>query len=348
MRYRRRLVMLCCGLFVSQPLAANPVQTDGRPVKARIDERFDRLVQQAGLKQAGLVVLDGRGVVYHRLTDGFSTTVPLPIASASKWVAAATIMTAVDRGELALDDPVGKWIPEAPDGLKPVTLAQLLSHMSGMAPQNMVDIGSVSSLGEAALVTMGKPVASPPGVRFSYGGASFQIAGLMAERATSQPFQKLFAERIAKPLGMKTARFGSPRSWGSTDIPFLGGGMSASLDDYGRFLRMMLANGVVDGKTILSVASVAAIETDQLEAMPADGHRKLLFESVGYGLGVWCEEKATAARCSRVSSAGAFGAYPWLDRKTGRAGFFLTQAKLAKVREAVVELRDLGDTGAVP
>lgn len=313
---------------------------------AEVDAVFDNLVRQAQLKQAGLVVIDDRGVIYHRLTQGFSTTAPLPIASSSKWIAAATIMTGVDRGELTLDDPVERWIPEAPPELRQVKLRQLLSHTSGMAPQNMTLLSNVNSLGGSAMALMAKPLAYPPGTHFAYGGASFQVAGLMLERAARKPFETIFEERIARPLGMKTARFGSPRTWGSTDIPFLAGGMAASLDDYARFLRMMLGKGAVDGAQILSSDSVAAIETDQLDGIPMAARSMRLFDSRGYGLGVWCEEPSGGRQCSRVSSAGAFGAYPWLDRQTGRAGIFLTRASLAKVREGVATLRD--ETNGIP
>ena len=347
MRRGKILVGALLGLGVSgcavvqERVATAPTGLES--TSAPVDTSFDSLVKQAKLKEAGLIVIDRHGVVYHRLTNGFTTTRPLPIASASKWIAAATIMTGVDRGELSLDDTVGRWIPEAPATMQDVKLRQLLSHTSGVANQNMVQLGKVDSLAQSALRLMEKPAAFEPGSRFTYGGAGFQIAGLMLERAAKKPFADIFAERIAGPLGMKTARFGSPQTWGRTDIPFLGGGMSASLDDYARFLRMMLAKGTIDGKTVLSPGSVSAIETNQITQVPVAARNMRLFNSGGYGLGVWCETLAEGDQCSRVSSAGAFGAYPWLDRASGRAGIFLTRASLAKVRQGVVALREATD-----
>lgn len=324
-------------LAVAPGCAAKPAAAPAS--RHLVDQRFDALVDAARLPFAGMIVLDTAGPFYARTTPGFDSATPVPVASASKWIAAALIMTAVDRGELRLDTTVGSRIPEAPAGLQAATLQQLLSHTSGMDGAAMFAMPPVQTLEASVMQLFATPVARPPGTAFAYGGASMQIAGLMLERATRQPFQQLFADRIAIPLGMTGARFGSPPSWGRNGLPWVGGGMTISLRDYGHFLRMLLNDGISDGQRILSADSIARMERDLLIGMPIVSRPAAVGEA-GYGLGLWCERSTVDGSCSRISSAGAFGTYPWLDRQAGRAGIFMTRATLSTVVPAVHGLRD--------
>ena len=334
------LVLASGGASVSRAQEAAAVATT-----EAIDAQFDALVAEAALPLAGVLVFDAQGQIYQRLTPTLTRTQAVPIASASKWVAAALIMTAVDRGELTLADPVGKWIPEAPPSLHPATLRQLLSHTSGMAAGDLSSMGPVNSLEDSVLKLVARPMARAPGAGFAYGGASMQVAGLMLERAAKRSYATLFAERLARPLGMRTAAVGSPPSWGTAKVPWVAGGMAMSLDDYQRFLQMMLRNGEFGGKRILSAASIAAIETDMVRPIPVASRTGVILDA-SYGLGVWCGRISPEGRCGLVSSAGAFGTYPWIDRQSGRAGIFLTRAQLRRVTRGAYALRDA--TNALP
>ncbi len=326
--------MASCSSTLAQPIPV-PRLSANIP-EAELDGLFDKLVTDTRLPFAGLVVFDRTGILYSRATPGFRPDEPVAVASASKWIFAALVMTAVERGELALADPVEKFIPEAPPALKRATLSQLLGHRSGMAGRYTADMGPMQSLEQAALELASQPMAAAPGSRFAYGGASMQVAALMLERAAKQSFATLFNARIARPLGFTDSRFGSPRTWGSGDVPMVGGGLSISFVDYRRFLEAMLA----DGAPILRPESVAAIETDGVAGLSMAAGGQAVPDARGYGLGVWCAHIAPDGRCGHVSSAGAFGAYPWIDRRTGRAGLFLTRSRLADVRTGIFAIRD--------
>jgi len=104
-------------------------------------------------------------------------------ASVTKLVTALTVLTAVDRGEAALDEPAG------PPG---ATLRHLLAHASGLAPD-------------------GDSVLSPPGRRRIYSNSGIEVAaGLVADRL-GVDFAILLRERVLEPLGMNgTELSGSP------------------------------------------------------------------------------------------------------------------------------------------
>jgi CubicO group peptidase (beta-lactamase class C family) len=81
---------------------------------------------------AGLSVIDGTEVVHQNLRGGLAVDAPMPIASASKWLAVATILSVVDEGLLELDAPVAEYVVELdrPDK-RTMTLRQCMSCTAG-------------------------------------------------------------------------------------------------------------------------------------------------------------------------------------------------------------------------
>ncbi len=141
-----------------------------------------------------------------------------PLASVTKPISAATVMSLVDDGVVGLDEPVGRIVPEfragphsGAEGVNPelerwrsqISARQLLSHISGLPEDlaardsrylEMVDIESVIDQ-MCAL-----PLGSVPGVELRYSNAGFGILARLAERASGQHFWELTHERVFAPL----------------------------------------------------------------------------------------------------------------------------------------------------
>ncbi len=94
------------------------------------------------------------------------------------------------------------------------------------------------------------PMEGEPGKIFRYSNTGLQIAGAAIEKISGKSFEQLFAERIAKPLGMKNSDFGK----GKVALP--AGGAFSTPDDYTNFLVMILNKGMFNGKRILTEKSV--------------------------------------------------------------------------------------------
>lgn len=108
---------------------------------------------------------------------------PYPWASVTKLISALTVLTAVDRGEVDLDEPAG------PSG---ATLRHLLAHASGLGPD-------------------GDTVLSPPGRRRIYSNRGIEVAADLVATRTGVPFGDLLQQRVLDPLGMTgTVLDGSP------------------------------------------------------------------------------------------------------------------------------------------
>src|ERR1700754_4607540 len=114
-----------------------------------------------------------RGQMLYRVDQGdIARDAQLPIASASKWMAAALVMSVVDEGKLSLDEPIGKRLPEFTGEAGTGTLRQILSFASGQGSlRGLVDIRQDPgiTLAESARQIAAIPLQDKPGSIFRYG-----------------------------------------------------------------------------------------------------------------------------------------------------------------------------------
>ncbi len=286
-------------------------------------------VEGAGLPGASLLVVHDGEVVQQEAWGSYDLTTRVPIASGSKWLSAATIMTVVEDGQLALDEPISTYVPElagVPTGR--ISLRQLLTFTSGLRAE---ESDPCAEDPEVDLVTCaGRYVRAglrhPPGEEFRYDSVHLRVAGALAEQVTGVPFAQLFQERIAQPLGMTDTRFfqvGDP-SRELVTHPNPAGGAVSTLGDYGRFLEMIAAGGVAPGGTrILTEESIAEMETNQTEGLPVFGSSFRRRTQAPYGLGHWIDWTAADGSTLVSSSPGTFGFRPWIDWEHDLFGVYL-------------------------
>ncbi|HWI86525.1 MAG TPA: alpha/beta fold hydrolase [Sphingomonas sp.] len=315
-----------------------------RPASAPLDlvplaDQVEGWVADGVYPGAAVIVGGGNRVLLERYFGTYRADTRVQIASAGKWLAAATIAALVDEGKLRWDDPAGKWIPELSGPMARATLRQLLSHTAGYPDYQPADRprDHYASLAESVANIVPLVPDANPGEKFRYGGLAMQVAGRMAERATGQDWDRLFQTRIAKPLGMVATGF-TPVPDEAGFSPMLGGSAHTILTDYARFLRMIAGGGFADGTRVLSAAAIAEMERDQVgsaEVMPGeyvDSARARRFQGV-YGLGEWREELDATGRATLLSSPGWAGAYPWVDRRRGIWGFVLAKVDTVRAKE---------------
>lgn len=139
------------------------------------------------------------------------------IASNTKGVAAALVLTFVDEGKIGLDDPVARHFPEwsgicvvkdgrrRPASVEP-TVRMLLSHQAGLDffPGMPIDRYSVRELVTEAVR---RGLIHEPGSRWKYSNWGIDVAVAIAEKVGGKPWETLLRERILDPLGMKDTCF---------------------------------------------------------------------------------------------------------------------------------------------
>jgi uncharacterized protein YbbC (DUF1343 family) len=132
------------------------------------------------------------------------------LASLTKPVATATsVMILVERGRLALLDPVARHLPEFAAGggdREKVTVEQLLTHRAGFVPDDPLDLYT-GTPEEIFLRKYALPLESPPGARFRYSDVGYEVLGELVRRVSGSPLDEFAAREIFRPLGMKDSHF---------------------------------------------------------------------------------------------------------------------------------------------
>lgn len=264
--------------------------------------------------------------IYHQAFGDWSLDRVAKADSSTKTLSGALILSLAETGEagFSLDSRLSDFLPEfdKPD-YRDITVRQAFSHTAGFGgldPQGIQGDATIT-LREAASLISERPLSSgPPGSAFSYGGLSMHAAGAAAEVAAGERWIDLFADRIATPLGMTSTRF----AIASDDNPRIAGGVESTATEFGRFMDMVLNDGVdrATGVRVLGSSSVAEMLTRQ-----ADESLTVRYSPAGnsrYGVGVWLDQLDQEGPPVDALAGGARGFHSWIDAAHGLVFTFAT------------------------
>jgi CubicO group peptidase (beta-lactamase class C family) len=269
--------LLLAGAASAGRAALSPAQTAAVDSAVKTEMVRQRLVGAAvGVVQDGRIVYtQGYGWQDREKRIPASRNTMFRWASISKPVTAVAAMQLVDKGRLNLDADVRSYVPEFPDKGKPITVAQTLSHQSGLpfytngkviprdrkydTPHPFADV--VTAVDTFAL----SPLLFDPGTKYSYTTYGYILASAVVQRAGNEPFAQQVKERIAVPLGMTT--FQPDYQWkdianravgyrkhgdeivpsSNTDVSWKlgGGGYISDIGDLARFAQGLLNHKLV-------------------------------------------------------------------------------------------------------
>jgi CubicO group peptidase (beta-lactamase class C family) len=269
------------------------------------------------------------------------------IASMTKPVTATAVLMLQDEGKLSVDDPVGKYLPElanlkTADGRPAkLTLRHLLTHTSGMAEATPQESRAAKKLADLIPHYAEKPLQFRPGAKWQYCQSGINSLGRIVEVVSGQSFPEFLQERLFDPLGMKDTTFYPTReqitrlarSYKAADgkleeamifildshdptsrerYPAANGGLFSTAADYGRFCRMLLNQGSLDGRTYLrpeTVKLMTTIQTGDLTTGFTEGN--------GWGLGCCVVRKPQGVSAvlspGTFGHGGAYGTQAWID-----------------------------------
>ena len=141
------------------------------------------------------------------LTD----TSAIQLASISKPITAAVLLSLVQEGKLDLKDTVTKYLPRLPEAYQKISIEMLLSHQTGLTQyyyycDHYLDdkecVLSNDSLIE--VINCYNPgFCFNPGRRFDYCNTNYALLAAVSEKIEQKRFQEIIEERIVKPTGMK-------------------------------------------------------------------------------------------------------------------------------------------------
>ncbi|MEW2415393.1 serine hydrolase [Streptomyces sp. NPDC046866] len=224
------------------------------------------------------------------------------LASLTKLFTSLLAVQLIERGQLELEAPVDRYLPEFTGGGKErITVRQLLTHTSGLRSWAPFYRESTRA-GQLRLLWSVVPQ-EPPGTVYRYSDLNLITLHLLLERITGHPLDVLLQDEITAPLGMHRTRYNPPLSWrrvtAATEVqrpPWSGldrglvwgevhdenayalGGVAGHAGIFGTawdlavLARTLLDGGVYAGKRILRPASVELLFTDFNTAFPGDDH----------------------------------------------------------------------------
>ena len=138
------------------------------------------------------------------------------INSCTKAFTGVAIMQLVEDGKVDLDAPISSYVDELPADWKPITVKQLLIHVSGI-PDILQLLDPVThGLGKQSEDTVWEGVKALPmqfttGEQFSYNQTNYVLLGKVIDKLSDKPFADVFRERQFQTAGMHNTLFGDSR-----------------------------------------------------------------------------------------------------------------------------------------
>jgi beta-lactamase class C len=225
MRRMSAAVMTALGLVALA--AAIPSAPARAEPDAELHDLVTRHVQPLLLPPGGMAValhIDGRTVFFNYGMADSARKQPVTsdslfnLASVGMVFTSTLLAQAVKQGEVALDDPVAKYVTELQQGgdIRRVTLGQLASHTSGLhrVPQQY----EPSHRGPYSLPDFIRYLNAwkaddghEPGKQDIYSNTGFVLLQLALQRRFDMPYAKLLQQRLLAPLGMTSTAMPVPR-----------------------------------------------------------------------------------------------------------------------------------------
>ena len=197
-------------------LLAPPVPTQtGPPLDRRIDEfvqaemRTQRIPGTAvAVVHNGTTIARGFGYANVEHMVPVSDETIFQSGSLGKMFTAAAAMLMVEDGKLALTDSVRKFFPDAPATWQPIMVRHLLTHTSGIPDYttSAFDYRRDYTEDELARLAFQQKLEFAAGSRWNYSNTGYALLGFIIGKASGKFYGEVLAERVFKPLGMKTAR----------------------------------------------------------------------------------------------------------------------------------------------
>jgi CubicO group peptidase (beta-lactamase class C family) len=279
-------------------------------------KKYDLADYLALNRVSGLLILKNGQVAYEDYEYGTTPETLWPSFSMGKSVSSTLVGAALLDGSISsLDDPVTKYLPQLKNGAYAgVSVRNIIQMASGVKwdetytdpksdRRKLLDIQLQLKPGSILPFMSALPRAGAPGTLWNYNTGETYVVGAVLEAATHKPLATYLTEKIWKPWGMeRDAKWWleSPNGMG-----LAGGGLSATLRDFGRVGLFVLADGVIDGQRI-----VPKNWFDEAGSSKVIGGK-----TIDYGYLWWVIPKGDPIHEGAFQAIGIFGQEMYINRR---------------------------------
>ena len=215
----KRVILLALVLFTLPATALCQSANAKSEALLRREMRERRIpgLQAAVVQNGKIVLLTSLGTADLQSATPVTNSSVFGIYSCTKAFTGVALMQLVEDGKLDLSAPVSRYLDGLPNAWQPVTIRQLLTHVSGLPnilrALDPVNYGFTSGSNEETVWTKTKamPLEFTPGERFSYNQTNYALLGKIIDKLAGKPFAEVFRERQFNVAAMAHTGFGDSR-----------------------------------------------------------------------------------------------------------------------------------------
>lgn len=216
------VTLLMLGAGATEMLSAQPTRRAASTARADSlrsylrREMTERKIPglQVAIVSGGRIVFRGAyGIANLQYGLPVTDTTVFSINSATKAFTGVAIMQLVERGQVDLAAPISQYLDSLPVAWRPVTIRQLLSHISGIPDvlSESEDLVQGESEAEAVARIAGLPMQFVTGERFRYNQTNYLLLGRVVRKFTGTPFPEFAAQQQFNVAVMRHTGFGDSR-----------------------------------------------------------------------------------------------------------------------------------------
>lgn len=176
---------------------------------AALEKWLKHLTDSARFSGVVLVERGGRVLLNRAYTPsgrrGLTTESAFWLASTTKQFTAAAILKLVDQGKLAVSDSLYHFFRRLPRDARAITVEQLLTHTSGVAPAGAAE--GVSDRDAAVRAIFAEPLRSPPGESYHYEDEDYILLSAIVETVAGMPYEAFIELALLIPAGLTHTGF---------------------------------------------------------------------------------------------------------------------------------------------
>jgi len=207
--------------FSSALVIANPLQTSQQTSQNEYKHVLQTLVDERGpgvavlvSKNGKVLYKDARGMANIEHQIPLTTNSVFRLGSITKQFTAAAIMILSEQGKLSIDDDIHKYVPDFPTEGQVITIANLMTHTSGIANYTedrhiWNNLLSTETTLDAMLKEFAKhPMPLKTGEAMRYSNTGYVLLGKIIEVTSKETYAGFIEKHIFAKLGMKNSQYG--------------------------------------------------------------------------------------------------------------------------------------------